>query len=188
MRYAVVGASCFLLGFLPCCGGSTAKEFLAGPDGGYVSLGSPCTPSLENDPSFGGYDLHEVWTEYGPGQPKSAPVCLVNQFQGRVSCPYGQPADAGGGAACITPQGKPVTAKVSPQCTNRRSSGLVVWSCQCAASEWSNDDDGGGEYCTCPSGTSCTSLARSWYCLPAGASDGLFACTSECQPGVHPCD
>src|SRR5579862_6626653 len=120
------------------CGQSTQASGvftpLAGVDGGYVILGSPCTLHSENDPSFGGFQVNEVTVESKPGQPLGAPVCIAFDFQGRVSCPYGQDlsADAGSGS-CTTPSGQAVIVNVAPQCTNRRSGVAVVWSCACGA-------------------------------------------------------
>src|SRR5215471_16071374 len=55
-------------------------------------VGDPCTPEAEYNPSFLGFNLSEVNTESESFQCLTR-LCLVNHFQGRVSCPYGQAAD-----------------------------------------------------------------------------------------------
>lgn len=54
-----------------------------------TGVGDPCTPEQEYDPSFLGFDFHEVSVESKSFQCQTR-LCLVNHFQGRVSCPYGQ--------------------------------------------------------------------------------------------------
>jgi hypothetical protein len=170
---------------LSACGNApTSAVFtpLAGPDGGYVFIGSSCTPALENDPSFGGFSSHEVSIESRSGQPPGAPVCLVYFFQGRVSCPYGQTSPSpAGSAACTTPKGQSVVVPVAPQCFDRRASDVVVWSCKCG------DGAPGDRYCDCPSGTSCLPIGAGSYCLPSSTTESP-SCTVECEPGAHPCN
>ncbi|HEX8790685.1 MAG TPA: hypothetical protein VF765_07020 [Polyangiaceae bacterium] len=60
-----------------------------------TGVGDPCIPEQEYDPSFGGFDYHEVNVESKSFQCETR-LCLVNHFQGRVSCPYGQNAGATG--------------------------------------------------------------------------------------------
>jgi hypothetical protein len=52
-------------------------------------VGDPCTPEEEYDPSFLGFNYKEVNVESRSFQCQTR-LCLVNHFQGRVSCPYGQ--------------------------------------------------------------------------------------------------
>lgn len=54
-------------------------------------IGDPCTPEDEYDPRFGGFKVTEENIESRSFQCQSR-ICLVNHFQGRVSCPLGQPA------------------------------------------------------------------------------------------------
>src|SRR5215472_14367314 len=55
-------------------------------------VGDPCTPEAEYNPSFLGFNVQEVNTESESFQCLTR-LCLVNHFQGRVSCPYGQNAN-----------------------------------------------------------------------------------------------
>src|SRR5208283_2191815 len=57
-------------------------------------VGDPCTPEQEYDKSFLGFSQTEVSVESKSFQCETR-LCLVDHFQGRVSCPYGQPGDGG---------------------------------------------------------------------------------------------
>src|SRR5580692_6674827 len=54
-------------------------------------VGDPCIPEQEYDTCFAGFSIDSVDTETKSFQCQTR-VCLVNHFQGRVSCPYGQNA------------------------------------------------------------------------------------------------
>src|SRR3954463_10869333 len=59
------------------------------PSGG---VGDPCTPEDEYQQYFSGYSIAEVNIESRSFQCETR-LCLVNHFQGRVTCPYGQELD-----------------------------------------------------------------------------------------------
>ncbi len=152
-----------------------------------TGVGDPCTPEAEYDTSFLGFNFHEVSTESADFQCFSR-LCLVNHFQGRVSCPYGQDSSgnfpAGANLACTTPfigqkidgfipgttTYKDTTAKatVLPQCLDRTADNAVYCSCRCANLQGQTDD--GAVYCKCPGGFSCTQLYSS---IGGGANQGL---------------
>jgi hypothetical protein len=199
-----------LLGACSVHGGAAGDAFgtlaspLAGVDGGTVRIGSPCIPSREADPSFGGSDVNEVDVEASPGTPSGAPVCFTYHFQGRVSCPYGQSTSAGdaGSPSCNASNGQPLAASVQvlPQCTDRPAATDVVWSCRCGNATGNTDD--GAVYCACPEQTTCVAAIASIggdddglsslvgsYCIPLGAKfDPKSACAATCDPTSHPCD
>lgn len=52
-------------------------------------VGAPCIPEDEYKQNFSGFALQEVNVESRSFQCETR-VCIVNHFQGRVSCPYGQ--------------------------------------------------------------------------------------------------
>src|SRR5215471_18426891 len=54
-------------------------------------VGDPCIPEDEYKKNFSGYAETEVNVESRSFQCETR-VCLVANFRGRVSCPYGQPA------------------------------------------------------------------------------------------------
>jgi hypothetical protein len=55
-------------------------------------VGDPCTPEDEYRQNFNGYAQTEVNVESKSFQCETR-VCIVNHFQGRVSCPFGQTQD-----------------------------------------------------------------------------------------------
>jgi hypothetical protein len=135
-------------------------------------VGDPCTPEQEYDPTFLGYDYHEVGVEPGSFQCLTR-LCLVNHFEGRVSCPYGQTAAGTGNspatAGCFTPGlGTAVGGAVLPQCTDRTANLAVYCSCRCKNIDGATGD--GANYCTCPTGFECDPLVSS---LGAGLDQGL---------------
>jgi hypothetical protein len=58
-------------------------------------VGDPCIPEKEFDPTFLGFDPGEVNVESKSFQCLTR-LCLVNHFQGRATCPYGQNKTASG--------------------------------------------------------------------------------------------
>ena len=72
-------------------GAFAALGLVGCPAGG---VGDPCTPEDEFRENFAGFDLTEANIESRSFQCQTR-VCLVNHFQGRVSCPTGQQAPTG---------------------------------------------------------------------------------------------
>jgi hypothetical protein len=179
-------------------------------------VGDPCTPESEYDKSFLGFSQTEVSVESKSFQCETR-VCLVDHFQGRVSCPYGQPADGGVNApakGCVTPgtnvpvDGKDNTgayvnttamALVQAQCVERTATDAVYCSCRCANVNGQTND--GANYCTCPDGFTCTQLVPSIgaadqgltgaYCVKSSAPYEPNVCTGApdtlCQPDAGNC-
>jgi hypothetical protein len=79
--------------------GSFGSLFTIGCESGGV--GDPCVPEDEYKESFSGFDLNEENIESRSFQCQTR-ICLVNHFQGRVSCPNGQdtPVNCTDGGAC----------------------------------------------------------------------------------------
>lgn len=158
-------------------------------------VGDPCIPEDEYRQNFNGFASSEVNIESKSFQCETR-VCIVNHFQGRVSCPYGQKAaDVEGGAAPLPPDdprrcripGTPgtttssidgsnidaITVPVDPQLVERNADNTVYCSCRC------DGPDPNARYCECPSGYECTELVRELglpgraqlagsYCVKAG--------------------
>lgn len=112
-------------------------------------VGDPCIPEDEYRPEFPGYARDEVNVESRSFQCETR-VCLVNNFQGRVSCPYGQDE---GENLCNIPDGTaPVTVPVRAQLQERRPDDAVYCSCRC------DGPQANAPYCDCPDGFSCREL------------------------------
>jgi hypothetical protein len=108
-------------------------------------------------------------------------TCLVNHFQGRVTCPYGQTQDEidalapSDPARCrlpgklgATPE-EAVSVPVQPQLVRRRAADVVLCTCQCGGPPDSADK------CTCPAGMVCSEILSAGllprlgsYCVRAG--------------------
>lgn len=159
-------------------------------------VGDPCTPEDEYFDNFSGFSLGEVNVESRSFQCETR-VCLVNKFQGRVSCPYGTNGTNPDPTAtptvdhpysCEVPVfGGQVNVPVQPWRTERRPELAVYCSCRC------DGDDPNARYCECPSGFSCTEvvvdqggnqqeqLAGS-YCIRSGSDvDPQFVDSEECE-------
>jgi hypothetical protein len=140
------------------------------PAGG---VGDPCIPEDEYQKQFSGYDKDEVNVEAMSFQCETR-LCLVNHFQGRVSCPYGQTrtdpetgetVELSDAMACKVPDGSgdKIEVDVEPQLLERRAKEAVYCSCRCKG------PDANARYCECPSGYKCTLLNE----IPLGASQLL---------------
>jgi hypothetical protein len=159
------GALAFLV---IACGGKTSGTGGSQPPGSSslaisAIVGTACTPQAELSPTFPDFQFTEVSFDTNAPECGGA-VCLVNHFQGRTTCPYGQGNFASATApACTVPgTGQPVTAQdpstggVLPQCTTRRPANTVYCSCRCANPAGRTDD--GADYCACPSGFACAQV------------------------------
>jgi len=125
-------------------------------------VGDPCIPEVEYQALFGGHSVHGADVESRSFQCETR-LCLVNHFQGRVNCPYGQALDTldrdpSAPARCRFPgsegshSGEVATVPVRPWLIDRPASEAVYCSCRCDGPE------SGGDYCECPSGFSCQEL------------------------------
>ena len=175
-------------------------------------VGDPCVPDNEYDqitdptatpPSF---TINEASAESGSYQCQTR-VCLVNHFQGRVSCPFGQsgtgqasaaaaglacatldPTDPNYCGPCVVPGSKAqVPGLVPAQCLDRTAAEAVYCSCRCS------DENGGttgGNFCSCPDGFQCSSpdLIARFGNGDKGLAGGFCIKTNTAyQPGASPC-
>lgn len=124
-----------------------------------AGVGDPCIPEDEYQADFAGYSYKEVNVESRSFQCETR-VCLVNKFQGRVSCKYGAGSTPENeNAKCMTPDGREeVTVAVEPQLVDRRPVKSVYCSCRCAGINGVTND--GAPYCECPSGFRCEDLIK----------------------------
>ena len=180
-------------------GGTDASTDAGDASTGGGAIGSACLPSLEERLTFDGFSYQDVTLDETNPACGSA-VCLVDHFQGRVSCPYGQtgtgqgPFDAGN---CVAPDEptENVVGIVNPQCTDRSAEQAVFCSCRCANADGKTDD--GASYCTCPSDMTCTPVVPAFtsgdtksgsYCtVDKSAFDRSSACANVCDPTMKNC-
>jgi hypothetical protein len=168
-------------------------------------VGDPCTPEDEFFDTFSGFALSEINVESRSFQCETR-VCLVNKFQGRVSCPYGTngtAADPGAVATvdhnlpCEVPQfGGYVSVPVPAQLIERSPEVAVYCSCRCAGA------DPNARYCECPSGFECAEIVVNQtnqntgqeqlagsYCVRSGSDvDPVTISPLECEIPDDPSD
>jgi len=89
--------------------GSDAASPPESGSGSGAGVGDPCIPSAEYDPTFQAFSIGDVSVEAKDSACASG-VCVVNHFQGRVTCPYGQTAPGVGPAG---PSGSPAAEEAS---------------------------------------------------------------------------
>lgn len=127
-------------------------------------VGDPCLPEEEFHHDFSGFSRSEVNFESGSLQCKTR-TCLVNHFQGRVSCPFGQDEAAldlppNDPLRCRLPglrgddESEAVDVPVDAWTVDRTPEEAVYCSCRCAG------PDKSARYCECPSGFVCAELTR----------------------------
>jgi hypothetical protein len=124
-------------------------------------VGDPCTPEDEYDARFAGFKVTEENIESRSFQCQTR-ICLVNHFQGRVSCPLGQGAPV-------------VCGPNAPPCPGGQECALsATFARECDPANGTNDCNGRpcnekGRYCECASELDCpqeidaAGLDR-WFC------------------------
>jgi len=142
-------------------------------------VGDPCTPEDEFQQFFSGYAFTEVNIESKSFQCETR-LCLVNHFQGRVSCPYGQTAmqatevrpDSTEYQLCHIPgttgAANRIKVAVDKQLSDRRPTDAVYCSCRC------DGPDPNARYCKCPTGFQCTQLLTPNSRLGAAELSGSY--------------
>jgi hypothetical protein len=167
-------------------------------------IGDPCVPEDEFHQDMGGYSLGEVDVETRSFQCESR-ICLVNHFQGRVTCPYGQtmadldlPGTAPGRCRIpYTAGDSPTDQVIVPVAawnTRRPADQAVYCTCRCAGPEPD------ARYCTCPHGYSCEPVVpavglashqlEGSYCIKTGTGfEPAVAAAISCRddPGNPAC-
>lgn len=154
-------------------------------------VGDPCIPEDEYTPQFAGFKVTEENIESRSFQCQTR-ICLVNHFQGRVSCPLGQeaPTPCGGPDDTTTCGDKGTCVPAAPLTADCKDNNECVafggtcnqntGSCECNAS-------------TCPEGTFCnaaTRLCTAYVCHREGECQVADAKESDnqgkncCVPGT----
>jgi hypothetical protein len=136
-------------------------------------VGDPCTPEDEYQQGFNGFQVTETNVESRSFQCETR-LCLVNHFQGRVSCRLGQSAAAAAPYSdpptnsVENPDWRPqcsipgtavdrvnrqstdnINVEVKPQLAKRQTDKAVYCSCRC------DGPDKNARYCECPQGFQC---------------------------------
>ena len=154
-------------------------------------VGDPCTPEDEYQQNFNGFQVTETNVESRSFQCETR-LCLVNHFQGRVSCRLGQadPMTSGMTPRCAIPGTKPaspdigdnINVEVPPQLVERQTDQAVYCSCRC------NGPDKNARYCECPEGFKCEPLVDDLK-IPGGGGQlaGSYCIRngSEYNPALH---
>jgi len=138
-------------------------------------VGDPCIPEDEYKTDFAGFKVTEENIESRSFQCQTR-ICLVNHFQGRVSCPFGQALPSGAAAAgcqtptsgeedknkacCIPGTDTPVDVEVCGQCagdSKRDAAQAVYCSCRCDVAD-GEPPDPNFNFCECPTGYTCSQI------------------------------
>ncbi len=138
---------------------------------GLGPLGAACLPGDEYSPDFPGFSLYE--NSVAQTAQCESGVCLVNYFQGRVTCPEGY--DGEGESDCAVPgTEEQLAVPAPPQLQTRPPGDAVYCSCRCDGPVDSID------YCECGDGFECTPLidfplrgaedVQGSYCTKVGAA------------------
>jgi hypothetical protein len=120
-------------------------------------IGDPCTPEDEFNAAFSGFKVTQENVESRSFQCESR-ICLVNHFQGRISCPLGQPERtpcAGPDAACPG-AGETCTeaGTFAPDCTKDDTSLCGGLAGTCNKGNFCECDPNAGDT-ACPTGYAC---------------------------------
>ena len=150
-------------------------------------VGDPCTPEDEYDPQFGGFKVTEENIESRSFQCQSR-ICLVNHFQGRVSCPLGQQdtqvkqcspnnmgSDCAAGENCV--ESASIAAPCDPTHANKGNDDCLGFGNKCNAA---------GKFCECGTSSDCLNLgtpSHPFFCEEKSHQCKAFAChaTNNCQ-------
>jgi hypothetical protein len=135
-------------------------------------VGDPCTPEDEYQQNFNGFQVTETNVESRSFQCETR-LCLVNHFQGRVSCRRGQASqvDSSGNPLtgadfnphCSIPGTLPskdpndpnnIKVAVTAQLAARQTEKAVYCSCRC------DGKDKTAKYCECPEGFECSPVVE----------------------------
>jgi hypothetical protein len=153
-------------------------------------VGDPCTPEDEYQQGFNGFQVTETNVESRSFQCETR-LCLVNHFQGRVSCRLGQKENVGAlnidgnpnptfDPTCSVPgttasndrnSKDNVNVTVPAQLKSRQAEQAVYCSCRC------DGPDDKARYCECPEGFQCEKLVEK---LDVGDGGGAQLAGSYC--------
>jgi hypothetical protein len=147
------------------------------PSGG---VGDQCIPEDEYRENFAGFDISEENIESRSFQCDTR-ICLVNHFQGRVSCPTGQPApvncscdpgtDECDSSVCGSGEKCKLAGTLINSCDPRKCSETGADPNNCTQDDGGNDACDGnkchptGRYCQCTSTADCPQTPIPYACV-----------------------
>lgn len=160
-----------------------------------AGVGDPCIPEDEYKPGFAGFTVSEEFIESRSFQCETR-VCLVNYFQGRVSCPLGQalPTACTPDAGCD--EGECVeSVTLAPECTSNEQCQQFAGICNTASADSPYCECNPDNADTCPAGFTCTDVdgvkqCKSFVCHVPGGCQVAGAPPEEnagkdcCVPGT----
>ena len=140
-------------------------------------IGDPCTPEDEYNPQFAGFKVTEENIESRSFQCQTR-ICLVNHFQGRVSCPLGQEG--------LVDATQPGRHACTPDNTSACAEGEVCTEAAALAPECDPEDEDNGSGDCAGFGGVCDSQGR--FCRCNTSADCLGAGpTFVCDAADHHC-
>jgi hypothetical protein len=141
-------------------------------------VGDPCTPEDEYNTQFAGFNVAQENIESRSFQCATR-ICLVNHFQGRVSCPQGQAQPHGcdpknngadcAGKSCVASQ---VFAPTCNDCTGSNDPNCVPLPCPAGAGGSQLQCDMQRQICTCSTSDAGNIEGVTFVCEPADNSQG----------------
>jgi hypothetical protein len=138
-------------------------------------VGDPCTPEDEYDSSFPGFTVDLQNIESRSFQCATR-ICLVNHFQGRVSCPLGQAAPQG-----CDPKGTGTPCAAGKTCTQAQ-----IYAPSCAVC---NENDPSCTPIPCPTvgstALNCTSLSSFKDCTESDNGNCTCTCTDSDNSSIN---
>lgn len=153
--------------------------------------GNACVLAIEDDPKFYGFLDIETTHDQPVGINPACPgeICVVHEFQGRASCPYGQTTEALSLSStdprrCRTPSGAPVEDWIAPQLVDRPASRYSICSCRCSLGGEAGDNS---NYCTCPTGMVCRALIPNLLPVDAAWVGAYCVWEDENPPSATTC-
>jgi hypothetical protein len=154
-------------------------------------VGDPCTPEDEYSVTFSGFKVAEENIESRSFQCQTR-LCLVNHFQGRVSCPAGQATPkqcdpTNNGSDCSTGETCVLAQTYAPTCVPC-ATGDTTCTDTCKAIGSTEACNQNSNTCECSAGLSISGV--SFACEPAacGQTNGVPCKTDSDCDSTHKCD
>lgn len=154
-------------------------------------IGDPCTPEDEFSPSFTGFKVAQENIESRSFQCESR-ICLANHFQGRVTCPLGQPTKqicAGLDGTCTdTSESCVLAGEFAPECAANDECAAYAGTCNANGYCDCNDNAQCPENYVCDNGTGGTNRCKLFACHAAGNCQEAGAEAQNTKPDGTPKD